>query len=153
MYIGYCWTDICAIKISKIKKIFILVFCLVFWIVLSIFMFKEFLDIANRRYPNFPLGFLVAIAGSVVFIELAKLLEKAKIFMPLQFLGRYCIYFYCVHTIDLEWKNWFFITNNHFINFLIRVAIDLAFFLVFVALDISIRKIIKHRKLKKASEA
>ncbi len=149
IYLGYIWKNLEKHNISSLSKVIGVVICFFIWIIFSLFTYKDILNIVGRRYPLYPLCIIAALAGSYSIIVIAKQLEKAKIFLPFQFLGRYCIYFYSIHCIDNIWIDWYKITNNDFLNFLTRVAIDLAFFLVVVVIHISITKIIKAKKLKK----
>lgn len=149
MYIGYCWKDITSIQLSKGKKIVCMLIVFFVWLMTEVFILTERIDVATRYYPSFPFDFFLAIAGSFCVIAFAKLLEKAKIFVPLQFLGRWCIYFYCVHCVDYIWQDWWNITNSNFINYLTRVAIDLAFFLLIVGIHFAITQCIKYRRKKR----
>lgn len=149
LYIGYRFKDLKKIKWTKLQYIVGYILLFLVWLIPALLSYQTFFDMGSRRYPLFPLCFLTAIAGSFLLIRFTKQLEKAKIFLPFQFLGRYCIYFYVVHCLDFAWVKWYTFVHNNFLNFLTRVAIDLAFFLVVVVIHISITKIIKAKKLKK----
>lgn len=149
LYIGYHFKEIENLNIFTLKKVWLWGIVLLFWALLAMLSYQNCFNLAARRYPLFPLCFVTAILGSLVCIALSKLLEKAKIFLPIQFFGRYCLYFYVVHCIDFMWESWWRITNNIFLNFLTRFAIDLAFFFVLIGLYFMIKCIQKRLAKKK----
>ena len=136
LYVGYKWQAICSSikELSKKQKILILLFTFIGWLTIALVSYKECFSVVDRSYPLYPLCFVGALAGSSLLILLAQCLAKIKLFLPIQFLGRYCIYFFFIHCIDTIWQSWYMITNNNFLNFLTRVAINLAFFLILVGL-------------------
>lgn len=120
-YFGYCWKYVKNWKLTQLQKICGVILCFMLWIVLAEYACGE-LAISARIYPIFPLCWIAALAASIVFLLFTRLLEKAKIFLPLQFLGRHCIYFYFVHCIDYTYPEWYNVMDKLLLNFLIRIV-------------------------------
>ena len=88
------------------------------------------LQLCGRRYPLFPLCYIIAIAGTL-------LVSSCSIFLadrlttwinPLLYIGRNSLVLYGVHYLDRHIKFLWKSTHNNICNCLLRVAIDIAIF-------------------------
>ncbi len=86
-------------KEKRESRYFIPAFLL--WIVTLFVMFPEHLELATRSYPLFPLFYLCAAGGSLFIFELCRGLAALPFrIIPLEFIGKYSLYFLLVHSID-----------------------------------------------------
>lgn len=103
--------------------------CLIFLVVwgltfaFSYFFAHDYMELAERRYPIFPLCYVTAITGTMFIAYFSQLASKF-IARPFVYIGRSSIYFYCVHSMDyiysFIWKK----TDNNIVNGLIRIIVD-----------------------------
>lgn len=87
----------------------------------------EYLNIAERVYPVFPLCYITAIAGSLgtaYFCQM--LLSKWKTPHLLLFLGKHSLCLYCIHILDSIFIMLWYRSQYSCINSLTRIAIDTA---------------------------
>lgn len=91
---------------------------------------RTYLELAQRRYPLFPICFLCAYAGSICVCEFSILCCKAKkLFTPLIFVGRNAMWLLLVHMLDEFWKRLWLVEGRQFHTAARRVAVDIAIFL------------------------
>lgn len=63
---------------------------------------SEIIDIANRNYSVYPLSFIVAVCGAVLFIYLCKFIGSAKTGLVFAFLGRNSLALMLIHAMDIS---------------------------------------------------
>lgn len=111
-----------------------------------------YMAISNRRYTLFPLCYICAVAGSLLFLQVIFWIEKylPKVMTkPISFLGRYTLYIVCIHGFgQFCFKYWFNISENVHINNLVYFGVGTAMFIVVLAADLLIHKLMKQRKEK-----
>ena len=92
---------------------------------------KTYLEIAVRRYPLYPICFMVAIAGTILLCNLCKkIVRLGTISKPLLFLGKNSMYMYMVHCVDtlpFIMKIWN-VSGNEFITAAARIGLDFVMF-------------------------
>lgn len=97
-FIGYLWRkkgEFCfkdKMKISKNKKIIIIIIGFLFMIIFSIFNIK--IDINNLKYPIYPLIYIVSITGCIVIYLISNLIIKSN---AIQYLGTNTLIIMCIH--------------------------------------------------------
>ena len=95
---------------------------------------RTYLELAGRRYPLFPLCYAAAAAGSLAFCEIGKAVSTlAFLSKPLQFLGRNSLDLLMVHALDTIWSPWWSTPSHWVLSSLMRILIDLGFFLIITA--------------------
>lgn len=100
-------------------------FAYVFWVT------DNFLDFANRQYPLFHLCFLPAVAGVVFVCCLCIALTKLGVVMkPLIYLGRYSLYFFCVHAVDDLFSFFWASPDDLWLRVLFRLLTDIVLFIL-----------------------
>lgn len=67
-----------------------------------------YLELAQRRYPLFPLCILTAISGTLFISLFSFIFAKTKFFSyPLKFIGKNSLYLLLIHCFDFTWaKYW-----------------------------------------------
>ena len=131
---------------TLIKKSVIIPISLLIW---GITFFLEYLikgysmEFTTRGYPLYPLCFLTAMAGSVfVIFSSMCLLKIKKILRPLIFIGKNSMYLFWVHIMDNLLQNIWKIEGNTLLSVIIRIVIDIFFFIILV----NIIYLLKNRK-------
>lgn len=109
------------------------IWCLVF--VAIFFGFHDYLELAGRRYPVFPLCYIAAIAGTMFIAYLSKLIHGFVWAKPTVYIGRYSLYFFCVHAMDYLYGFVWNRTGNNIINGIIRICIG--FFVTAILIKIT----------------
>lgn len=116
---------------------------------IQFFVFNDYLELAGRRYPVFPLCYITAIAGTMVIAYFSRFLVLiGGVFKIIGYFGRYSIYLYCVHVMDYVYSflwNW---TENKIIGGIIRIAADILICLVFVKFAETIMAVIRKKQIK-----
>ena len=84
----------------------------------------DYLELAARRYPVFPICYFTAVSGTMFIIYLCRLAEDLSWIRPVIYIGRYSLYLYGVHAMDYLYKFAWNRTNNGLINGMIRVCLD-----------------------------
>ena len=153
LYVG---CKLCSFKPDSHPLIKLLI-CLGSWGLCTYLTFPDaeiwsYLELAIRRYPMFPLCYIGAIAGTIVLCELSVIICRLKyIPKPFIFLGRNSLYFFCVHILDSIWISWWLVSDNQFLEALIRFLIDLAIFLLFMLARYLFFRIIRSLKARRAA--
>lgn len=92
---------------------------------ISFFVFENYMELADRRYPLFPLCFITAISGTFVVLSVSHFLSKGKIITALMtYFGKNSLWLFFVHSIDYIWSFAYNITPNTVLSGLIRCFID-----------------------------
>lgn len=90
---------------------------------------SSYLEIACRRYPIFPVSFVIAAAGTLAVSYFSQILERIKFLKWLDFLGRNSFLIFAVHALDYIYKSAWKVTGNNIVNGFIRCAEDVAIML------------------------
>ena len=125
---------------------------LVLWIALFyviVYFTNTYLEIAGRRFPQFPLCHFAAIAGTVFVCGLCGWFTKLKaVSKPFVILGRYTMWVLIAHMFDyMLFFVWDFTENNYLIA-VIRIAIDLVLAYVIYKSRQFILSALKNKSLK-----
>ena len=112
---------------------------------------RIYLELANRRYPLFPICFITAVAGTMCISELSVIFCKAKhLVKPIVFLGRNSLYLLCVHILDGNWESVWHVEGHQFHTALRRCVADIIVFLVVMLVLPAWKKIRRSIQTKKA---
>lgn len=141
----------------KKHQLIVFLVCLVLWLGLFFLTFTNFNEMTYyevwcRRYPLYPLCYISAMCGSLVFMYLIRWFCKIKyIYKPFAFLGRWSIILLCVHDIDQEiFNQWFnFFPGDKYLNDFMGALIGLGIALGVIGL-IYLYKLVIKPKLTKA---
>ena len=124
---GFCLRKI----YDKTDKLFVWYFFFVSFLIwavsfyISFFVFENYMELADRRYPLFPLCFITAISGTFVVLSVSHFLSKGKIIAALMtYFGENSLWLFFVHSIDYVWSFAYNITSNTVLSGLIRCFID-----------------------------
>lgn len=98
----------------------VLVFCVL--LVVEFLICNTYLEIACRHYPIFPVSFVIATAGTLTVSYFSQILERAKIFKWLDFLGRNSFLIFAVHSIDYFYEFAWKLTESNIANGFIRCS-------------------------------
>ena len=99
----------------------------------------EYIELYTRYYPKLELTFLESIAAVFLVCNFAIVLEESakkakgfqqKIVNALVFLGKNTLLFYLIHSLDTSVFFFWDIGHNTFIKIVIRLALNLALFLI-----------------------
>lgn len=103
--------------------------CFVLWIIslfLTIYIEHDYLELATRRYPLFPLSYFTAMVGTMFVAYLSVgILKYEKLAVLLIYIGKNSLWLYCVHAMDYTYIFVWDITHNNFINSAIRIVADI----------------------------
>lgn len=92
---------------------------------ISYFVGNDYLELAGRRYPFFPLCYVIAVAGTAFVAYFSQsLLKLSALSRPLIYLGKNSIFLYCVHAMDYVYEFVWDRTESSIINGMIRVFMD-----------------------------
>ena len=104
-------------------------------LMVSLFVRGTYLELAARKFPLFPLCYITAVAGSLFVIGIGIILDTHKILSdPFAWLGRNSMRIYCVHAMDYLLSKFWNISDNGFLNGIVRILLDVAVseFIVYV---------------------
>lgn len=94
-----------------------------------------YMELAQRRYPLYPLCFLGAAAGSLVFCEASKAVCRlGKIVMPVLYIGKNSLYLLMIHHLDTMWRPIWWMEGHQFVSTFLRITVDLFVFLLLMLL-------------------
>lgn len=121
------------LKTSSFQK-FLLYFCI--WILLFIVIFSvshNYLQLAPRQYPLFPLCYIDALFGTLMVCEFSSIFCEFNLAKPLLFLGKNSLYMLMIHSLDhiLFIKLWA-ITSHQSLNCIMRIFVDTILFCLFM---------------------
>ena len=136
------------IDISKRSILFCFVsfavWCLSFAVIY--FGFHDYLELTGRRYPVFPLCYIAAIAGTMFVAYLSKMISGFVLAKPITYIGRYSLYFFCVHAMDYLYRFVWNRTGNNIINGIIRICIDFVVTMILIKIISGLSSFIAKRK-------
>ncbi len=89
------------------------------------FLRNHYLIVSERSYPIFPISLLTAFAGTLVIIGIGKIICNIKGISVLNTIGIYSMRLFIIHSMDVYWECLYNLTNNRYINGIIRIGIDL----------------------------
>ena len=102
----------------------------------------NYMELAARRYPLYPLCFITAITGTLAVSELSIAGMKApRIIRAFLFLGRNSIYLYCVHMMDYIWAVFWNIGSSTWIFAILRVIINIVVFMAVMGIIGCVRRL------------
>lgn len=104
---------------------------------------KTYLELACRRYTLFPICYVTAIAGTMLINYFSIVVGKFKIAKFFTYLGRNSMYMLWVHIMDYLAKPIWNITDNNWVNSIVRIAVDVALFVLLMCLLV----FVKNKKL------
>lgn len=121
------------INVSE-KPLFKFVVAFVIWIVIFFVIFymkDDYLQLAPRKYPMYPLCYIGAFFGTWMLSELSVLLCNLSISRPIVYLGKYSMYMLIVHSLDstLFAKLWI-VNKSEYVNCIMRLLVDTILFLL-----------------------
>ena len=110
----------------------------VIWIglLIGIFMVStNYLELASRDYPIFPLCYICAAAGSFLVMAISILLSEhlKTLVLPLKILGKHSLILFWVHCLDYSIPciaRLHTLSSNDYVNAMLRVLVDCAGFAV-----------------------
>lgn len=112
-------------RLLGFNSFFVLLIIWGFSLFVSFFLFNDYLELADRRYPLFPLCFITAISGSFIILSLSYYLCKYKIISPFFiYFGRNSLWVFFVHSIDYVYPFLYNVTENSVFNGLFRCLAD-----------------------------
>ncbi|RKI88676.1 hypothetical protein D7V94_19055 [Parablautia intestinalis] len=92
---------------------------------MSYFIKNDYMELAGRRYPLFPLCYITAMAGTMFICYFSQyMLMLGGLAKPLVYIGRNSIYLYCVHAMDYVYGFIWSRTNSNIVNGMIRIVAD-----------------------------
>ena len=104
-----------------------------FWLTFPTLKQWTYLELAVRRYPIYPVCYIAAIAGTLLWCYIGKTLEKVKIIKSIfSFIGRNSLYILLIHCLDYMpiLQNIWFIEGRQTLSTLIRISLNLAIFFI-----------------------
>ena len=90
---------------------------------------RNYLQIAPRIYPLYPLCLIGAIFGSLCLISFCYITSNNKMSTSFAYLGSKSMQILFIHYLDIFWKP-IWINDNPYITATIRVMVDLLIFLI-----------------------
>ena len=151
LFIGYKLKNFDFGKKPLVRNIVLLIV----WVATMAIMWHStangaYMAIGNRRYTLFPICYICAFAGSMLFLQVIYWIEKylPKVMtQPFSFLGQYTLYMVCIHGFDqFTFKYWFKVSENTHINNLIYFAVGTAMFFVVLGADLIIHYLMKQKR-------
>ena len=95
---------------------------------------KRYLEFASRDYPLFPVCFIGGAAATMFIAEVCVLLNRLslpfRLMDALNYLGKNSLYMLYVHCFDYYWSSLYTITDNLYIQAVLRVVIDIIAFII-----------------------
>ena len=151
LYFGY---RLKSVDFSGKKAVLIIrdaLICMMIWGALLYVTFPEYkkisyLELASRNYPIYPLCFIIAILGTVMFCKICCLMDKVPgANTALRFIGKNSLYLYMIHCLDKIWdKLWTFDASLK-LQALMRCLTDLGAFVVLMLVMWGMKNITKKR--------
>lgn len=97
---------------------------------IEFFVCNNYLELAARRYALWPLSFVIAFCGTLAVLYVSQILQYAKIFNWLNYLGKNSFIIFTFHALDYIWKPIWQVTENNYLNCLFRMILDIGFTLI-----------------------
>lgn len=140
---GYLYRKSIENRISNLKLI-ILSFAIWLLTFLFVYLLKDhYLMASERSFPLFPISLITAFAGTVFLLCVGKRICDLRVATYINYIGKYSMRLFIIHTLDRFWNPIIVLTNNRFINGIIRVVIDVIIFLI-VTVIINRIKVLKN---------
>jgi len=104
------------------------------WIVSLRFTFPDvgqwtYMELAVRRYPLFPVCYIAAILGTLVFAQIGYILVKFKtLSRPIVYIGKNSMCLFFIHHLDVNWMKFWLVENHQFYSAAERIVVDLIVF-------------------------
>lgn len=96
--------------------------------IICLAMKKSYLELAARRYPLYPMCFIIAYGAILFLFFIAKKLEEkynhTYCVRFLKFYGRNSLTLFIIHALDYLWNNLYTINNNLGLEVLVKVSLD-----------------------------
>ncbi len=96
---------------------------------------RNYLELSARKYPLYPLCILTAVSGTMMVAYISTILVRLPAWMKgaLMFIGEHSLMMLCVHTLDYLWERIYLSSSgNPLIRAAVRIAVDLAIFVIVV---------------------
>lgn len=100
----------------------------------------KYLELAPRRYPLFPVSLLAAAAGTLFFSYGSVLIGGLKCMAPFRYIGKNALPMIWVQALDHGWEFCWKVSQNNFLNALLRIAADWLVFLILMQVIYLIRQ-------------
>lgn len=118
---------------DKFKGLMVALSALFLWGItfFTIYFLKgHYLGISARSYPVFPISLLTALAATLFIIEIGKKVCKIKCIKIVNLIGKYSMILFLIHALDKYWSVLYNLTQNNYVNGLLRVFVDLIVLLI-----------------------
>lgn len=110
----------------------------------------QYLDLASRVYPFFPLCMICAVAGTLAVVEVGRhLIRVGRGIRPLLYLGKHTMAFLTVHALDDMWRPIWFIPEREFMGAGKRILADTIVFCILMM----VTELLKYAQKKKGGSA
>ena len=115
-------------------RLFLIISSFVVWLIsfsFVYFVFHDYLELAGRRYPLFPICYVTAVTGTVFISYLSRMIVDFPLARPVTYFGSISLWLFCAHAMDYLYSFAYNRTGNSVINGIIRICLDciVAFFL------------------------
>ena len=120
--------------------------------VIPVLIFKNtamHLNFAGRVYPLFPLCYVAGIAATLFIAGCCwffSRIKAPKLIDMICYLGRNTLYFMLVHHMDKYWSFLFSFVPNMYVKSVLRIAVDLVVFVLFMSARWFVLKKVGERK-------
>ncbi len=93
----------------------------------------SYLELAPRLYPIYPLCFIIAIFGTIMFCKFSCLIDKIPgVNYVLRFIGKNSMYLYMAHCLDRTWDKYWDFGDTNTERMVMRCLTDFGVFLAFM---------------------
>ena len=144
-YAGYKMKTVYLQKSTWEKTFISLFISLLVWLVTLIIEYPDikiwtYLELAQRRYPLFPLCYITAICGTLFISFLSVILCRLKyLSQPLLFIGKNSFYLLLIHCIDFTWAKYWKI-GGELRTAVYRIGTDLFIFGLLIIIKLLVGK-------------
>ena len=114
---------------GKLTYIFFIIWIGLFFIIYVVT--NDYLELAARRYPLFPLCYICALMGILFVSCLAKLLLSFEKIRVIEEVGKNSIWIFAIHAMDYLYRPIWDITNSMLLNGFLRIIEDI---LIYIAI-------------------
>lgn len=140
IYFGY-YLKKCDLEKKYIIKTGVFLCLFLVLLLIEFFVCNNYLELACRRYSFYPVSFIIAIIGTLFVLYFSRILQNGMVFKCLTFLGRNSFLILAIHYLDYLWKSIYCVTENNFINGLMRCLVDTLFMIILYYTRLMIKKI------------
>ena len=119
------------LKDRVFSKFFIYFFIWITLFLIIFFIKHNYLQLAPRQYPLFPLCYIAAFFGTLMLCEFSVIFCDFRMARPLLFLGKNSLYMLIIHSVDhiLFLKLWE-ISSSQSVNCIMRILTDFVLFIL-----------------------